>query len=164
MPLVTGLSKIMAARLMASFRPSVCLALCKSRAGIRFPIQRAPPISPSPPSLADSLPSVGLTSPPVDFPTDGGNFLLNGVPTLLAVNSIMSSSGNFSIFLNQGDVFGFEVFTLDNAGAPGFLKISNFDGPVGNAVPEAGGTFRPACAGCSGFGNISPSQQSLGEK
>ena len=85
------------------------------------------------------------------IPTDGGNFLLNGVPTLLAVNSIMSSSGNFSIFLNQGDVFGFEVFTLDNAGAPGFLKISNFDGPVGNAVPEAGGTLGLLALGVAGL-------------
>jgi hypothetical protein len=85
-------------------------------------------------------------------PTDGSNFLLNGVPTLLAVNSLGNNAmGDFSVFLNQGDIFGFEVFTLDNAGDPGGLRITNFNGPVGSAVPESTGTLGLLALGVAGI-------------
>lgn len=59
---------------------------------------------------------------------DTGNFLLNGSPTFLANNS--GGSGMFSIPLTSGDVFGFNVHSMDNAFGPGVLTVSNFNAPV----------------------------------
>ncbi len=60
---------------------------------------------------------------------DFGNFLLNGAPTLLATNAT-AGSGVFSVAVNAGDVFGFQVVTTDNIAGPGVLAISNFNAPV----------------------------------
>jgi len=60
---------------------------------------------------------------------DIGNFLLNGNPTFLAANN-SQGSGDFSIALNAGDVFGFQVFSADNLFGAGILTISNFSAPV----------------------------------
>lgn len=59
---------------------------------------------------------------------DVGNFLLNGTPTFLANNN--GGSGTFTIALNAGDVFGFQVFSQDNQLGPGVLTIANFSAPV----------------------------------
>lgn len=84
------------------------------------------------------------------LPTDGGNFLLNGVPTLLATNATQGI-GTFSIMVNQGDIFGFEAFTLDNNGDPAQLLISNFNGPLGSAVPDTGSTLGLLALGVAGI-------------
>jgi hypothetical protein len=60
---------------------------------------------------------------------DVGNFLLNGTPTFLADNA-NQGSGPFSIAVNAGDVFGFQVFTVDAFLGPGVLEIENFSAPV----------------------------------
>jgi hypothetical protein len=60
---------------------------------------------------------------------DIGNFLLNGVTTFLASNA-SQGNGTFSIAVNSGDVFGFQVFSQDNIAGPGVLTISNFSAPV----------------------------------
>jgi hypothetical protein len=59
---------------------------------------------------------------------DVGNFLLNGTPTFLANNN--GGSGTFSIAVNAGDIFGFQVFSLDNQLGPGVLTVANFSAPV----------------------------------
>lgn len=60
---------------------------------------------------------------------DIGNFVLNGAPTVLATNATQGS-GMFSIMVNAGDIFGFQVFTADSFAGPGILTISNFNAPV----------------------------------
>jgi len=60
---------------------------------------------------------------------DGFNFLLNGSPTLLATNDTQGS-GTFTISLNAGDVFGFEIYSQDNLFGPGVVTISSFTAPV----------------------------------
>ena len=59
---------------------------------------------------------------------DIGNFLLNGTPTFLANNN--GGSGTFSIAVNAGDIFGFQVFSQDNSFGPGVLTVANFSAPV----------------------------------
>ena len=68
------------------------------------------------------------------FSTDSGTydsayFLLNGVPTFLADNS-SQGSGDFSIALTSGSIFGFRVSTADNLFGDGELTVSNFSAPV----------------------------------
>jgi len=68
------------------------------------------------------------------FSTDSGTydsayFLLNGVPTFLADNG-SQGSGNFSIALTSGNIFGFRVHTADNLFGDGELTVSNFNAPV----------------------------------
>ena len=68
------------------------------------------------------------------FSTDSGTydsayFLLNGVPTFLADNG-SQGSGNFSIALTSGSIFGFRVHTADNLFGDGELTISQFSAPV----------------------------------
>ena len=62
---------------------------------------------------------------------DFGNFLLNGVPTLLSL-SYTPDSGSFSMNVNQGDVFGFQCLTTTNMFGAAMLGISNFNGPAGS--------------------------------
>jgi hypothetical protein len=62
-------------------------------------------------------------------PFDAAYFLLNGAPTFLADNG-HQGSGDFSIALTSGNVFGFRVESLDNVAGPGELTISNFNAPV----------------------------------
>jgi hypothetical protein len=68
------------------------------------------------------------------FSTDTGTFdsayfLLNGVPTFLADNN-SQGSGDFSIALTSGNIFGFRVHTDDNFFGDGELTVSNFSAPV----------------------------------
>jgi hypothetical protein len=68
------------------------------------------------------------------FSTDSGTydsayFLLNGTPTFLADNG-SQGSGNFSIALSNGDIFGFRVSTADNLFGDGELTVSEFSAPV----------------------------------
>ncbi|PYL16877.1 MAG: PEP-CTERM sorting domain-containing protein [Verrucomicrobia bacterium] len=60
---------------------------------------------------------------------DSGNFLLNGNPTFLADNG-SQGSGDFSIAVSGGNIFGFNVHSMDNLFGPGVLTISNFSAPV----------------------------------
>jgi hypothetical protein len=59
---------------------------------------------------------------------DIGNFLLNGTPTFLANNN--GGSGTFTIAVNAGDIFGFQVFSQDNSFGAGTLTVANFSAPV----------------------------------
>ena len=68
------------------------------------------------------------------FSTDSGTydsayFLQNGVPIFLADNG-SQGSGNFSIALTGGSIFGFRVSTADNLFGDGELTISEFSAPV----------------------------------
>jgi hypothetical protein len=60
---------------------------------------------------------------------DAAYFLLNGVPTFLADNA-SQGSGNFSIAVSGGNIFGFRVESLDNFFGDGELTVSNFSAPV----------------------------------
>ena len=62
-------------------------------------------------------------------PFDAAYFLLNGVPTFLADNG-SQGSGNFSIAVSGGNIFGFRVESLDNLFGDGELTVSNFSAPV----------------------------------
>jgi hypothetical protein len=103
-------------------------------------------------AVAAGLVSFDWTYSSSDFGThDVGNFLLNGSPIFLADNQ-SPNSAFFSIAVNQGDVFGFQVFSDDNLGGPGVLEISNFNGPGGdaNGVPDSGGTLSLLALGAVG--------------
>jgi hypothetical protein len=81
-------------------------------------------------AVASGLVSFNWTYSSVDTGTyDSGNFLLNGTPTFLADNG-HQGSGTFSIALSGGDVFGFNVHSMDNLAGPGVLTISDFSAPV----------------------------------
>lgn len=79
---------------------------------------------------------------------DFGNFLLNGVPTLLSL-SYLPDSGSFSINVNQGDIFGFQCLTTTNMFGAAMLGVSNFNGPTGS-VPENGSTLGLLALGVAG--------------
>jgi len=81
-------------------------------------------------AVASGLVTFNWTYSSTDTGTyDGANFLLNGVTTLLA-NNATQGSGTFSIAVNAGDIFGFQVFSTDNFAGPGVLTVSNFNAPV----------------------------------
>ncbi|HEV3148353.1 MAG TPA: PEP-CTERM sorting domain-containing protein [Chthoniobacterales bacterium] len=81
-------------------------------------------------AVASGLVSFHWSYSSIDTGTyDSANFLLNGKPTFLADNG-SQGSGDFSITLSNGDIFGFNVHSVDNNFGPGVLTISNFDAPV----------------------------------
>lgn len=65
---------------------------------------------------------------------DSGGYLLNGVYNQLAQNNSSTLSGFISIPVNQNDLIGYRVFTLDNDSDSGRLTISNFNAPTTNAA------------------------------
>jgi hypothetical protein len=81
-------------------------------------------------AVASGLVSFHWSYSSIDTGTyDSANFLLNGNPTFLADNG-SQGSGDFSITLIAGNVFGFNVHSVDNNFGPGVLTISSFDAPV----------------------------------
>ena len=69
----------------------------------------------------------------LDLPgLDAAGYLLNGTYNQFANTD--GQSGTQSFLVNAGDSFGFEVWTADNTGEPGFVTVSNFSAP-GDAVP-----------------------------
>lgn len=76
----------------------------------------------------------------LDIPMfDFGGFVISGVFTAVADTDGQTGT-NVSFFVNQGEIFGFRVYTSDNSGEPGQLTITNFDAPENQAaaVPEPG--------------------------
>jgi hypothetical protein len=59
---------------------------------------------------------------------------LNGIYNQLAQNNSPILSGSRSIFVNQDDLIGYRVFTLDNNSDSGRLTISNFNAPTASAA------------------------------
>jgi len=66
--------------------------------------------------------------PPAIF--DPFGYTVNGVYTELTDPFVTAQSGSVSIFLNQGDVFGFRANTADNIFGRSTTVVSNFDAPV----------------------------------
>lgn len=66
--------------------------------------------------------------------TDSGGYLLNGVYNQLAQNNSPTLTGSINISVNQNDLIGYRVFTLDNNSDSGRLTISNFNAPTSNAA------------------------------
>lgn len=65
---------------------------------------------------------------------DSGGYLLNGVYNQLAQNNGPNFSGSINIPVNQNDVIGYRVFTLDNISDSGRLTIRNFNAPTATAA------------------------------
>lgn len=71
---------------------------------------------------------------------DRGGYLLNGVFTQLAQNSDVENNGfqpvtgSVSLAVNQDDIIGYRVRTLDNNSFPGQLTVSNFNAPITGTV------------------------------
>ncbi|HAX74915.1 MAG TPA: hypothetical protein DCY88_03545 [Cyanobacteria bacterium UBA11372] len=65
---------------------------------------------------------------------DSAGYLLNGVYNQLTQNDTPILSGSTSIFVNQNDVIGYRVFTVDNNSDSGRLTISNFNAPTATAA------------------------------
>lgn len=61
---------------------------------------------------------------------DPFQFVLNNTPTTIFNNGLTSGSGTFTTTVAQGDVFGFEVATVDNIYGRGSVTVSNFNAPV----------------------------------
>jgi hypothetical protein len=81
-------------------------------------------------AVASGLVSFHWSYSSIDSGTyDSANFLLNGKPTFLADNG-SQGSGDFSMTLSGGDVFGFNVHSADNLFGPGVLTISNATFPI----------------------------------
>jgi hypothetical protein len=81
-------------------------------------------------AVASGLVSFHWSYSSVDSGTyDSANFLLNGKPTFLADNG-SQGSGDFSMTLSGGDVFGFNVHSADNLFGAGVLTISNATFPI----------------------------------
>jgi len=57
-------------------------------------------------------------------------------------------AGSIAFSVNAGDIFGFEVGSLDNEGEPGVLTITNFDAPA--SAPEPG-SLRLVLLGAGAF-------------
>lgn len=96
-------------------------------------------------SLTISAPVEGSVSFDYDYNSlddDGAffdpfGFLLNGNFIQITDDSgADNQTGGFSLGVNQGDIFGFAIQTLDNSFGPGVVKISNFEAHV--SVPEPG--------------------------
>lgn len=81
-------------------------------------------------AVASGLVSFHWSYSSIDSGTyDSANFLLNGKPTFLADNG-SQGSGDFSMTLSGGDVFGFNVHSADNSFGAGVLTISNATFPI----------------------------------
>ena len=65
---------------------------------------------------------------------DSVGYLLNGIYNQLAQNDSPNLSGSLNISVNQNDLIGYRVFTLDNNSDSGRLTISNFNAPTSNAA------------------------------
>jgi hypothetical protein len=72
----------------------------------------------------------------LDLPQfDDAGFLLGGNFTLLA--DADGESGHVSFAVATGEVFGFEMASVDNQGEPGILTVSNFSVPLPvTGIPE----------------------------
>jgi len=69
--------------------------------------------------------SAGITGPPR---FDAAGYIVDGVFTQLTDdNGLLVQSGSDSIFVTEGQPFGFYVNTLDNVGGAGMITISNFE-------------------------------------
>jgi hypothetical protein len=66
---------------------------------------------------------------------DGFGYLLNSTFTFLT-DSPSSGSNQFNVV--TGDIFGFRVFSVDDAWGEGFATISNFSAPVPGPLPLLG--------------------------
>jgi hypothetical protein len=74
---------------------------------------------------------------------DGAGWVLNGVFTVLAVNSGSPASGTLSFSVNAGDTFGFGAATADGSFGAGTATFTNF-------VPAPGAVGLLAMAGLAG--------------
>jgi hypothetical protein len=73
----------------------------------------------------------------LDIPEwDIGGYIQGSVFNILADST--GQSGSVSFLVTAGETFGFGVQTIDNAGEPGILTISNFSAPGGAVIPEPG--------------------------
>ncbi len=61
---------------------------------------------------------------------DSGYYVVNGAVTAVAFNNQAPYSAPLQFAVNQGDTFGFGVFTFDGAFGPGTATVTNFNGPV----------------------------------
>jgi len=74
---------------------------------------------------------------------DGAGWVLNGVFTVLAVNSGSPASGTLTFSVNAGDTFGFGASTADGLFGSGTATFTNF-------VPAPGAIGLLAMAGLAG--------------
>jgi hypothetical protein len=74
---------------------------------------------------------------------DGAGWVLNGVFTVLAINSGSPASGTLSFSVNAGDTFGFGAATVDGLFGSGTATFTNF-------VPAPGAFGLLAMAGLAG--------------
>ena len=74
---------------------------------------------------------------------DGAGWVLNGVFTVLAINSGSPASGTLSFSVNAGDTFGFGAATADGGFGAGTATFTNF-------VPAPGAFGLLAMAGLAG--------------
>lgn len=74
---------------------------------------------------------------------DGAGWILNGVFTVLAINSGSPASGTLSFSVNAGDTFGFGAATADGEFGSGTATFTNF-------VPAPGAVGLLAMAGLAG--------------
>ncbi len=74
---------------------------------------------------------------------DPFGILLNGVFTQLTSNAAnkKNQSGNYSLHVNMGDIFGFRANSTDSALGAATTTISNFDAPEAVPVPAAAWLF-----------------------
>jgi hypothetical protein len=66
---------------------------------------------------------------------DPFGFSLNGNFTTLTNSGLKSQSGSYTTTLNSGDIFGFQVNTVDNVVGAGYVTISEFNAPKAVPVP-----------------------------
>ena len=102
-------------------------------------------------AFASGLVSFQWAYSSLDTPgADSAAYVLNGSAVQLADTDGQTGTTQFSV--NAGDLFGFEMASLDNQGEPGILTVTDFSAPAATSVsPEPGTAMLLFISGAAGL-------------